>query len=124
LPIIVAVLAFANLIGAGMDGLPAMLAGVSVGGLAGWQLEREGSTRRLANGRIWLPGEWWSFSQLVVVLVFRYATTVAGIMNPELGTIPFWHLGTVGIAAGLSGLFLGRTAARLRVYFASARAAA
>jgi hypothetical protein len=117
LPLVVTALAVSSSIAAGFSGLPAMLIGLAIGSALGWQLEREGATRRLADGRVQLRGEWLSFSLLVFVLVFRYATIVAALMNPVLGADQTWHLGTHGISAGLSGLFLGRTAARLRVYF-------
>jgi hypothetical protein len=124
LPLVVALLATLTFIGAGAGGLPAMLTGLALGSAAGWQLEHEGATRRLVDGRVWLRGELWSFSQLVVVLIFRYATSAAGGMDPALNANPVWHLTTLGISAGLSGLFLGRAAARLRVYFGSAPAIA
>lgn len=124
LPLIVALLAIATFIGGGMSGLPAMIVGLTVGSAVGWQLEREGATRRLAGGRVWLRGDWWSFVQLVMVLIFRYATSAAGAMDPALNADLVWHLTTLGISAGLSGLLLGRAAARLRVYFRSAPAAA
>jgi hypothetical protein len=59
-----------------------------------------------------------------MVLIFRYATSVAGAMDPVLSANPTWHLTTLGISAALSGLFLGRTAARLRTYFGFAPATA
>src|SRR5689334_3679936 len=40
--------------------LPAALLGLSGGGAAGWLMEREGATRRLPDGRLWLRGEWGS----------------------------------------------------------------
>lgn len=49
--------------------------------------------------------------------VMAYATIVAGVMNPVLGSDQAWHLGTLGTYAALSGLFPRRTAARLRAIF-------
>jgi hypothetical protein len=118
LPIVVTLLAILTFIGAGLTALPAMLLGLVIGGVAGWQLERDGDTRRLPDGRLWLHGEWWSFAQIVLVLVFRYATSVAQAMDPALNANPTWHVSTLFISATLSALFLGRTTARLRVYFA------
>ncbi len=120
LPVVVARLAILSFIGAGLNGLPIALIGLVAGGAAGWQLEGRGATRRLADGRIWLRGEWLTIAQIVAVLVFRYATNVVSAMNPMLNANPTWHFSTLLISAGLSGLFLGRTAARLRVYFTAA----
>lgn len=120
LPLVVALLAISTFVGGGISGLPATLVGLTIGGAAGWRLERQGFTHRLAGGRIWLRGEWWSFSQLVLVLIFRYVTNVVGAMDPVLNADPVWHLTTLGISTGLSGMFLGRAAARLRVYLAFA----
>lgn len=120
LPLVVAVLAIISFIGFGLNALPAILLGLVLGGTAGWRLERDGATRRLPDGRIWLRGEWWSFSQLMLVLVFRYATSVAAALNPTLYTDLTWHLTTGFISATLSALFLGRTAARLRVVLSTA----
>ena len=50
------------MVGAGLGVLPAILVGVVVGGVSGWLLERDGATRRLPDGRLWLRGEWWSFA--------------------------------------------------------------
>ena len=124
LPLVVAVLALATFITGGTAGLPAMLTGLAGGSATGWLLEREGDTRHLASGLVWLRRDWWSFAQLVMVLTFRYATTAAGAMDPALNADPVWHLTTLAISAGLSGLLLGRAGARLRVYHRSAPAAA
>lgn len=123
LPLVVMALAISSSIAAGFSGLPAVLIGLAIGSALGWQLEREGATSRLADGRVQLRGEWSSFSLLLFVLVFRYATIVAGVMNPVLAADQAWHLGTLGLSAALSGLFLGRTAARLRVYLMALTAA-
>ena len=74
-----------------------------------------------SDGSIWLRGEWWSLVQIVLVLVFRYATSIVSAMAPALNADVTWHLGTVFTSALLSALFLGRTAARLRVYFSPSR---
>lgn len=117
LPLVVAVLAISSFIGAGPSALPAILLGLVIGGTAGWQLEREGATRRLPDGRLWLRGEWRSFGQLVLILIFRYVINVVQAMNPVLNADPIWHFGTILVSAALSASFLGRTVARLRVYF-------
>lgn len=117
LPIVVTGLAIVSFVGAGLSGLPAILAGLAIGVPAGWQLEQGRGTRRLADGRLWLQGEWVSFAQIVVMLVFRYAINVVPVVAPVLHANPVWHLGSLFISAVLSALFLGRTAARLRVYF-------
>ena len=64
-PVIMIVLAVTGMAGAGLGVLPAILVGVVVGGVSGWLLERDGATRRLPDGRMWLRGEWWSFAQIV-----------------------------------------------------------
>lgn len=118
LPLVVTGFAISSFIGAGLGGLPVMLVGLVIGGVVGWQLEREGGTRRMADGKIWLRGEWWSFAQIVAVLIFRYTTNVVAAMAPVLNINPIWHTSSLFLSAALSALFLGRTAARLRVYFA------
>jgi hypothetical protein len=52
------------------------------------------------------------------VLVYRYAINVVPVLTPGLRGNLVWTFGTLLISAALSALFLGRTAARLRVYFA------
>ena len=52
LPVIMVVLSVSGMIGAGASVLPAILAGIAVGGISGWLLEREGATRRLPGGRV------------------------------------------------------------------------
>lgn len=124
LPLVVGGFAISSFIGAGQSGLPVMLPGLFIGGTCGWLLESDGGTRRLADGRIWLRGEWWSFVQIVAVLIFRYAANVIPIFAPALNAHPIWHMSSLFLFAALPALFLGRTAARLRVYFARATAAA
>ena len=124
LPLVVTVLALWSAVGAGLGALPAVLLGLVIGGTAGWLFERDGASRRLPNNRLWLRGEWWSFAQLVLILILRYAINVVAAMNPGLNADPIWHFGTLFLAAMLSAAFLGRTAARLRVYFLAAPAKA
>ena len=52
LPAVVALLALFGFVGAGPGGLPAILPGLAIGGLAGWQLERDGAGSA-ANGGRW-----------------------------------------------------------------------
>ena len=122
LPLAMALLAMSNWIGAGPGGLPAILVGVAVGGVAGWLMERDGATRRLPDGRLWLRGEWFSLVQVGLIVVFRYVTTVMAVVNPALGGDPVWHTGVLLVSALLSAMLVGRVAARLRVYFTSAPA--
>ncbi|MEQ1768910.1 MAG: DUF6622 family protein [Devosia sp.] len=124
LPLAVAALAIFSFVGAGLSALPVMLLGLIFGSVAGSYLEPSTATRRLSDGRVWLRGEWLSFTQILVVLVFRYAINVVPVLAPTLNTSATWHLSTLSVSAILSGLFLGRTVTKLRVYFAGARAAA
>lgn len=117
LPLIVTGLAIVGFVGAGLSGLPAILTGLAIGVPSGCWLEQGRGTRRLADGRLWLQGEWLSFTQIVVMLVFRYAINVVPVVAPLLHANPVWHLGSLFISAVLSALFLGRTAERLKVYF-------
>lgn len=119
LPLVVTVLAISSLVGGGMSALPAILPGLVIGGVAGWRLERGGGTRRLPGGDMWLRGEWWSFGQILLVLVFRYATAIVAAMAPAMNADPTWRTSTLFIASALSALFLGRTWARLQVYFSA-----
>lgn len=118
LPLVVTLLTTLSVIFAGWSVLPAVLSGLIIGGFSGWHLERPGATRRTLDGRVWLRGEWWSFNLLLLVLVFRYATSVIAGFHPALHTDRTWLLGTIFISTSLSALFIGRTVARLRVYFA------
>lgn len=119
LPVVVTLLAILSFILAGWSALPAVLLGLALGDFSGWRLERPGATRRMPDGRIWLHGEWGSFTLLLVILVYRYAISVIAGFNPALHSNMTWLLGTVFMSTSLSALFLGRTAARLRVYFAT-----
>ncbi len=124
LPLVVAVLAIASFIGSGPSGVPAIVVGLVIGGTVGWQLESDGATRRLPDGTLWLRGEWRSFVQLLLILLFRYVVNVVAAMNPVLNADPTWHFGAIFVSAALSASLLGRTAARMKVYFATDSAAA
>lgn len=119
LPGVMAVLALSGLVEAGLSSLPAAAVGIVIGGVAGWLLERDGATVRLAGGKVRLRGEWWSLLQIAVILAFRYTTAVTAAINPTLAHDSTWQLATTGISALLTALFIGRAAARLRVYFTS-----
>ena len=119
LPAILLVVTASGWIGAGLDGLPTILAGFAAGGTAGWLLVRGGSAKRLEGNRLWLRGDWWSFLQVVFILGFRYATTIVGIVDPTLAADTSWHTLVLALSSAFTGLFLGRLGARLRVYFTS-----
>ena len=118
LPLVVSILALFSFISSGPSALPAMLAGLVIGSGAGWQLEPEGATHRMPDEKIWLQGEWLSFGLIGVVLIFRYGINIVQALAPALHADLSWHMGTLFISTGLSAIFLGRTAARLRVYLA------
>jgi hypothetical protein len=118
LPVVATLLLISSLIGAGLSGLSGMLVALAVDGSVGWRLEPGGNARRLGDGRLWVRGEWTSFVQIVLVLVFRYVTSVAAAMNPVLAQDALWHTSILFVATLLSASFLGRAAARLRVYVA------
>jgi hypothetical protein len=124
LPVIMVVLSVSGMIGAGASVLPAILAGIAVGGVSGWLLEREGATRRLPGGRVWLRGEWWSLVQVLSIFVVHYSLAVTGAINPALVADPTVHLVTTFVSSLLSAMISGRLLARLRVYFTSVPAAA
>jgi hypothetical protein len=124
LPLVMVLTAASGMIGAGLGALPAIIVGLLIGGVAGWLLERDGATRRLPDGRLWLRGEWMSLVQVLAVFVWRYASAVLTATNPALAGDTTWHLATVFVSSALAALFLGRLAARLRVYFTSTPAAA
>jgi hypothetical protein len=117
LPVVVTLLAASSVIGGSLDAVSATLFGLAAGAVVGWPLERNGSVRRMPGGTLLLRGEWLSLVQIVLVLITRYATNAVGAMNPVLSANPFWHLGTLFVCSLLSGVFLGRTASRLRTYF-------
>jgi hypothetical protein len=123
-PVIMIVLAVSGMVNAGLGVLPPIVVGVVVGGVTGWLLERDGATRRLPGGKIWLRGEWWSLVQVLLIFVFKYTTAVIGAVNPLLGGDPTFQLVTVFVSSLLSAMILGRALARLRVYLASVPAAA
>lgn len=124
LPTIMILTALSGMIGAGLGSLPAILAGLAVGGVSGWLLERDGATRRLPNGQVWLRGEWWSFVQILLIFGFRYSLAVVGAINPTFVADPTVHLVAMFVSSLLSAMVLGRTLARLRVYFTPAPATA
>lgn len=124
LPVIMVLLAVSGMMGAGLGVLPGIVVGVAIGGVAGWLLERDGSTRRLPDGRLWLRGEWWSLVQVMLIFVVRYAINVIAAVNPVLAGDFTFHLATVFVSSLLSAMVLGRMLARLRVYFATATVAA
>ena len=124
LPMIMILLAVSGIAGAGLGALPAILVGVAIGGVTGWLLERDGATRRLSDGRLWLRGEWWSLVQVVLIFVVRYLINVVAAVNPVLAGDVTFHLATVFISSLLSAMVLGRMLARLRVYFTTAPVAA
>ena len=117
LPAVMTVTAATSIAASGWSVTPAVLVGVAVGGAVGWLLEREGATKRLENGRLWLRGEWLTFAQVLTVFAVRYTTTVIGVVNPMLSASFVYHLAIALILSLLSALFLGRTAARLSTYF-------
>ncbi len=124
LPAAMALLGLSGLVGAGVAAVPAILVGFAAGGVGGWLMERDGATRRLPDGKVWVRGEWWSFVQILAVFAFRYVITVVSMVNPALHANPTWHLATMFVSATLTALFIGRVAARLRVYFRSTPIAA
>ena len=121
-PALMIVLAVSGMLGAGVGALPAIIVGLAIGGVSGWLLERDGATRRLPDGRVWMRGEWWSLLQVVLIVGVHYVTAVAVAVNPALGSDLTFHLATMFVSSLLSAMLLGRTAARLRVYFASSPA--
>jgi hypothetical protein len=110
-----------RLVGAGPIALAIALLGSILGGTIGWRVEPAGASHRVARGRLWLRGEWWSLVQIAVVLIFRYVTNVVAIMNPVLNAETAWHLGSVVVSMTLASLFLGRTTAKLKSYFSSSK---
>jgi hypothetical protein len=124
LPIVMIVVAITGMVGAGLASLPAILVGLVVGGVSGWLLEREGATRRLPDGRLWLKGEWGSFLQIVAILAVRYTSAVLAATAPALSADPVFHAATLLVSSLLSAMILGRTLARLRTYVTSSQAVA
>lgn len=118
LPIAVALLAISSVIGASPEGLAAATIGLVLGSGLGWSLEPRDATRRLPGGRLWQRGEWLTLVQIALTLSVRYVTNVVAAMAPVLGANPIWHLGSFLVTALLSGVFLGRVAAKLRIYLA------
>lgn len=118
LPIAVALLAISSVIGASPEGLAAATVGLLVGGALGWSLEPRDATRRLPGGRLWQRGEWLTLVQIALTLSVRYVTNVVAAMAPALGANLIWHVGSFLVTALLSGVFLGRVAAKLRIYLA------
>ena len=90
----------------------------------GWLSERDGATRRLPDGKLMLRGEWSSFALIFAIIAVRYVIAVVGAVNPVLNADPIWHMATLFVSSGLTAFFLGRIAARLRVYLTSAPVAA
>jgi len=108
LPTIMILTALSGMIGAGLGSLPAILAGLAVGGVSGWLLERDGATRRLPNGQVWLRGEWWSFVQILLIFGFRYSLAVVGAINPTFVADPTVHLVAMFVSSLLSAMVLAK----------------
>jgi hypothetical protein len=123
-PALMIVTAVSGLIGAGLSTLPAILAGLAIGGVAGWLLERDGATRRLPDGRLWLRGEWWSVAQVILIFGFRYSLAAASAIAPALVADPAVHLTTAFVSSLVPAMILARMLARLRVYITSSRSVA
>lgn len=119
LPAAVLTMSIVTAVGGGAVALVVAGFGMVAGGMVGWLLEPDGGSRRLPDGRLAVNGEWWTLAQIVVVLVFRYATNVVAALDPGLGANSIWHWSTLFASATLSGLFLGRVVARLQAYVAS-----
>src|SRR5690606_4127459 len=115
--LVVALLSISSAVGTGPEALSMTLFGLAAGGAMGWPLERPDASRRMPGGQLWLRGEWLSLIQIVLVLVARYASNAVGAMDPMLNADPVWHFGSLLVCSLLSGLFLGRTLRRLRVWF-------
>lgn len=119
LPIVVALLAISSVIGASPEGLAAASVGLLVGSGIGWTLEPRDATRRLPDGKLWQRGEWLTLVQIALTLSVRYVTNVVAAMAPVLSANPIWHVSSFLVTAMLSGVFLGRVAAKLRIYLAT-----
>ena len=116
LPAAMMLYALSGLAGAGIDAIPAVLVGLATGGVAGWLMERDGATRRLPGGLVWVRGEWASLLQVLTVFVFRYASAVIAATDPALAADGVYRLVSVCVSSLLAALFVGRTAARLRSF--------
>jgi hypothetical protein len=116
LPIAVALLAISSVIGAPPESLAAATVGLLVGSGLGWSLEPRDATRRLPSGRLWQRREWLTLVQIALTLSVRYVTNDVAAMAPVLGANPIWHVSSFLVTALLSGVFLGRVAAKLRIY--------
>jgi hypothetical protein len=76
MPGVLSLISLSGLVNANLASLPAIVLGFLAGGTAGWLLVNPTGVRRLAGGRVCLRGEWWTFLQIVLILVFRYTTAI------------------------------------------------
>ncbi len=113
-PAVMALLSLSGLVHAGLTVLPALLAGLAAGGFVGWLREGNGSTRRLADGRIWLRGDWTAPILNAAVFAVHYVTSATAIIDPALAADSIFQITAAGLSSFFAALFIGRSAARLQ----------
>ena len=76
---------------------------------------RAGAVWLPAEGRLQLPGSWMPMLLILGIFSLRYATNVGMAMNPGWRSAPWVLLPLALLYGGLSGLFLGRALALLKL---------
>ena len=79
------------------------------------QAARAGTRWLPVEQRLQLPGSWVPMLLIVVIFSLRYATNVGMAINPAWRTAPELLLPLALLYGGLSGMFLGRALALLRL---------
>jgi len=76
---------------------------------------RAGAVWLPAEGRLQLPGSWMPMLLILGIFSLRYAANVGMAMNPGWRSAPWVLLPLALLYGGLSGLFLGRALALLKL---------
>ncbi|MGB6117910.1 MAG: DUF6622 family protein [Mesorhizobium sp.] len=121
LPAVMALYSLSGIVHASLGVLPATIVGVAIGGVGGWLMEREGATRRMPDGRIWVRGEWTSLVLVLAIFSFRYTAGVLSATSPEIANGTSWQILTALASGFFAALFIARTTARLNTWATEGR---
>lgn len=119
-PAVMAGLTATGLTHLGLAAMPAALAGLAAGLLAGWFRDGKGATRRLADGRVWIRGDVLAPVQMLAVFAVHYVINAAAALDPALVAGARFQMTAAALTGFLAALFIGRSAARLRHWWRAA----
>jgi hypothetical protein len=116
LPVLVAGLAFHNLMVSGISasGLLGVACGAMAGTFVGAAMARRRPARLLEDGRLAVQGDWVPLALIVAIIVLRYASGIATGVNPTLAQAPNFILGSTIISGFFAATMIARTIGTLR----------